>query len=343
MTYKTGGQVSVFSKEEIFKKCQEAGFIDCRINAYPEYTEYQRLVRHPPNFIFIDLDSSKFKNSKKKLDNALENTLNNIRYLGAKPTVIWSGNGYHIYLPIEAMVLDQEDIFSKDKFPCLFSDYYSKYSGYSVSELFLKFAKDHLTNGKADLKHHPKYKTCLIRFPNTYNSKNIKTGLTLEESKVRLVQKWDGRRIPIQLLLMDFRRWITQEELDQKRKIRMLKSRDNISKKTDRILWIEKLLQTPLEDHRKYCLLHILVPYLVNVKRLPPEDVSRVVSSWLSICNMVKPLDFDPSREIKNRIRYVRDFKPMSLAKLQRENYELYRILATQLLYSPIILSRETK
>lgn len=134
------------------------------------------------------------------------------------------------------MVLDLIDVFSKDKFPSLFSDYFSKYHGYSVSELFLKFAKDHLTNGKADQKHHPKYKTCLIRFPNTYNSKNIKNGLTVEESTVRLIQKWDGKRIPIQLLLKKFRRWITQEELDQKRRIRRIKSKNlNVSKKSDRI------------------------------------------------------------------------------------------------------------
>ena len=328
MTDKTGGQVSVFSKEEIFKKCEEAGFTDCRVNAYPEYTEYQGIVRHPPDFIFIDLDLSKFKNRKKKLDNALRYTLDNIQHLGAKPTVMWSGNGYHIYLPIEAMVLDLIDIFSKDRFPSLFSDsYYSKYHGYSVSELFLKFAKDHLTNGNADQQHHPKYKTCLIRFPNTYNLKNIKIGLTLEESRVRLIQKWDGKRIPIQLLLKDFRRWITQEELDQKRKIKRPKSWDNVSQKSDRILWIEKLLQTPLEDHRKYCLLHIIVPYLVNVKRLPAEEVSRVISLWLFKCNTVRSLDFDPSKEVSNRIKYVRDFKPMSLAKLQRDNDDLYRLL----------------
>jgi hypothetical protein len=335
MTNKTGGQISVFSKEEILKRCQEANCIDCRINAYPEYTEYQGIVRHPPDFIFIDLDLSKFKNCKKKLDNALETTQNNIHHLGAKPTVIWSGNGYHVYLPIEATVLDLIDIFSKDKFPSLFSDdYYGKYHGYSVSELFLKFAKDQLSNGNADPQHRPKYKTCLIRFPNTYNSKDIRNGLTPEESRVRLIQKWDGKRIPIQLLLKDFRRWITQEELDQKRKIIRLKSKNfnNLSEKSDRIIWIEKLLQTPLKDHRKYCLLHILVPYLVNAKRLPPEEASRIVSTWLSKCNTARPLDFDPSREIKNRIKYVRGFKPMSLVKLQRENNDLYRIVTTRII-----------
>jgi hypothetical protein len=191
---------------------------------------------------------------------------------------MWSGNGYHIYLLINAMVSDLIDIFSKDKFPSLFSDdHYSKYHGYPESELFLKFAKDHLTKGNADPQHHPKYKTCLIRFPNTYNSKNIKNGLTLEESKVRLIQKWDGKRIPVQLLLKDFRRWITQEELDQKRKIRRLKSQglgNQIIKKSDKIEWIEKLLKTPLDDYRKTYLWRILCPYLIIIKNLSAHEAS---------------------------------------------------------------------
>ena len=34
------------------------------------------------------------------------------------------------------------------------------------------------------------------------------------------------------------------------------------------IPWIEKLLETPIRDLRKLCLWRILVPYLVNVKRV---------------------------------------------------------------------------
>lgn len=332
MTDKIGAQVPVFSKEEIFQKCQEADFIDCRINAYPEYTEYQGIVRHPPNFVFIDLDLFRFRDSNKRLDNALEYTLNNIHHLGGKPTVVWSGNGYHIYLPIKAIVLDLIDIFSKDKFPSLFSDsYYSKYHGYSVSELFLKFAKDHLTNGNADKQHHPKYKTCLIRFPNTYNSKNIKNGLTLEESKVRLIQKWDGKRIPIQLLLKDFRRWLIQEELDQKRKIIRLKSKDvnNIStKKSDRIEWIEKLLQTPMDDYRKTCLWRILCPYLLNIRKLPRDEAVIILRNWLKKCDEVRKLDFNAQREINIRLKSVKSYLPSSKQTLKTEQPELYELLS---------------
>jgi hypothetical protein len=48
---------------------------------------------------------------------------------GANHTVLWSGNGYYIYQPIEAFILEEHDIFSDFdqpskmflKFDCLFN------------------------------------------------------------------------------------------------------------------------------------------------------------------------------------------------------------------------------
>ena len=174
MTAKQNWQFTVTSREEIFGKCNESDYIDCRINAYPEYTEYKGIVRHPPDFLFIDLDLTNFDYDKSKIDRILKRTVSEIEALGSKPTVIWSGNGYHVYLPLSAIVLDQIDIFSKDKFPSLFQSNFCKYYGYSVSELFIKFAKDYFTNGKADPLHNPKYRNSLIRIPDTYNSKCLK-------------------------------------------------------------------------------------------------------------------------------------------------------------------------
>lgn len=184
MTSKSNGQFSISSKGEIFEKCKQANFIDCRINAYPEHTEYKGIVRYPPNFVFIDLDLttfSKYKDPSKALDRSLKNTMKNILSAVSQdvhlaklidnsntnnkgdcdyvqinqqsqipyPTVLWTGNGYHIYLPIHGIILDQINQFAKDKFPNLFSMYDGKYYGYSVSELFLKFAESHFTDGKA--------------------------------------------------------------------------------------------------------------------------------------------------------------------------------------------------
>jgi hypothetical protein len=327
MTNKFNYQFTVYSKDQIIQKCIESDFIDCRINAYPEYTEYKGIVRQAPNFIFIDLDLANFEMDKKKLEFRLKRTLKKIEEYNGFPTVLWTGNGYHIYLPISATVLDQESIFSKDNFPNLFS-VTGKYSNWSVSEVFLKYTEIFFTNGKADPYHKPKYKTCLIRIPITYNSKLLNKGHSKEESLVKVTQMWNGKRIPIQYLLKDFRRWLVQEELDQRIVNRKRKHNRPMVRLYNIYTWIEKLLQIPLEDHRKYCLRHIIVPYLVNVKDLPLAEVSCVIVDWMSKCNSVNPLSFDPLTEIKNRTRYVRDFKPMSLSKLERDNYDLYRLLS---------------
>lgn len=357
MTLTSNGQFTVYSEDEIFDKCKQSGFLDCRINAYPEYTRWEKydMPRYPPNFLFFDLDLTnfiKYKDPKKMLDRTLKDTLNRISALflkhsqfsrhpcqkindkdqqnldpmDIKPTVLWTGNGYHIYLPIDAIILDQEEFFSKDKFPSLFLTM-GKYFNWAVSEVFLKYAEIFFTNGKADPLHKPKYKTCLIRIPGSYNSKLIHKGLEKEESLVKIIQRWNGQRIPIQILLKDFRRWLIQEEYNQRIVNNKRKHSRPAIRWSNTYRWIENLLQTPVEDNRKYCLLHIIVPYLVNVKNLSSEEVSHVIMDWLSTCSRLRPLDFDPSTEIRNRIKYVKDFKPISMSKLQTENLKLYQLL----------------
>ena len=196
MTFTSPWQFSVSSVEEIFEQCKYSDFIDCRINAYAEYTEYKGIIRQPPNFVFIDLDIGNFDHDIKKLNLALRNTVKKIKEYQGSPTILWTGNGYHIYLPVSAIVLDQESIFSGDRFPNLFSDT-GKYSNWSVSEVFLKYAEIFFTNGKANPQHKPKYKTCLIRIPGTYNSKLLNKGFGTVESLVKIIQKWNGNRIPI--------------------------------------------------------------------------------------------------------------------------------------------------
>jgi len=328
MTFSKPWQFSVSSVKEIFEQCKNSDFIDCRINAYPEYTEFKGIIRQPPNLIFIDLDLANFKMNRKNLDLRLKRTLKKIEEYNGFPTVLWTGNGYHIYLPINAIVLDQESIFLKERFPNLFSAI-GRYSNWSISEVFLKYAEIFFTKGKADPQHRPKYKTCLIRISGCYNSKLLNRGLSKEESLIKIVQKWNGIRIPIQCLLKDFRRWIVQEEYNQRIESSQRRVLRSITRKSNTYPWIENLLQISLDDHRKYCIFHILVPYLVNVRGLSSEEVKKILGDWLSKCNKENPLNFNHVAEIERGIKYVRNFRPMSLAKLQTNNKDLYRILSS--------------
>lgn len=330
MSFISNGQFSITSKDEIFERCKLSNFIDCRINAYAEYTGYKGIIRQSPNFIFIDLDLGNFNCDINKLNLVLSKTLKKISDYQSIPTVLWTGNGYHIYLPINAIVLDQEDFFSKDRFRNLFS-ISGKYSNWSVSEVFLKYAEIFFTNGKADPQHRPKYKTCLIRIPNSYNSKCLDKGLSLGESKVRIIQEWNRYYLPIQLLTKEFRRWLTQEEINSRIRIKSMKKSQNKDAQSDNypIGWIEDLLQTGIPDGRKETLRLVLGPYVA--KRKSYEESTSVLQYWLEKCDKVKPLDagFSPKQRISNSLKNIKGF--LILNNLRIKNPWLYDVIQSRI------------
>lgn len=287
------------------------------------------------------MDLSNFNDDEKKLDKVKNSTLRKIgQSNGAYPTVTWTGNGYHIYLPIDVPVLDNEYVLYKDKFPNLFSSK-GKYSHYYVSEVFMQFAGDYFTGGKADPNHRPKYKTCLIRIPGTYNSKCLKKGLTKEESTVKVIQEWNGKRVDVESLVHEFRIWLTQQEINlnriKKKKpvLRKLRYQYSTSKKAQnnsitRIEWIENLLHTPIADHRKDCLWRIIAPYLLNVRKLSELAASKIMEEWLEECDMVRKLDFEIRAKIFSIIKGNKGFKPISFLKLKEEFNDLYFLLENQ-------------
>jgi hypothetical protein len=359
MTKRSNYQFQVNSREEIIQKCLESNLTDCRINAYPRYVKWEKydIIRYPPNFIFIDLDLEnfkKYKNPMKMLDKALKHTLDKISLTFSgeclcpsvthdmtnnqqqkngtfvnkiKPTVLWSGNGYHIYLPIRAIVLDEFEAFSKTRFPHLFS----KHNDYSVSEIFLSFAKVYFSNGKSDPQHIPKYGNCLIRIPNTLNSKCLNKGLSQDESKVKVIQEWNGYRPPIQLITKEFRRWLYQEEIKQKhRSMKMRKksySNNHFDVNNFQIQWIEKLLQVGIYDGRKETLRLVLAPYLI--KRKSYDESVKILEKWLDKCEKVRSLErgFSPKQRISNSLKNSKGY--LNLDNLRIKNPWLYGQIQT--------------
>jgi hypothetical protein len=260
MTSKTGGQLKIEyestiqnSKDRIFEYFKDSGFIDCKINAFPFNTEHTGVDLEVKNktaatFIMIDLDLKYFENkSKEKLDKQLKKTLNklSLKFKGdAHPTVLWTGNGYHIYQPVDGMMFEEYKIFY---------DFLPYMDNRDLTTEFLRFAEKFFTYGKADPSHMPSIKSCLVRVPGTINSKNSGGGGSSKH--VRVIQKWDGKSPPIQWITADFKDYLIQKRIDKikekgKRKI----SFDKSYTQNNKIEWIEILLQTPLEDHRKYCL-----------------------------------------------------------------------------------------
>jgi hypothetical protein len=316
-TYRSEGrQFEVFSKEEMIKAFEQSDFLDCRVNAYPSYTEYKGINRQAPNFLFIDLDKSTFE-TEREHGQALTNTLRNIKekLTEGYSTILWSGNGYHIYQPIEAFVLEEEEVFNEFDQP---------------SKAFLKFAEQYLSNNKSDPSHNPSFKSCMIRIPGTFNYKCILQG---KDPEVRLIQRWNGYRPKINLLLGSFHAYLVdQKKIKELQRQKELKEKYPMKKKNDKftsrsvIPWIEILLETPIADYRKNTLSLILGPYLINVKKLSYEDAFNIIKDWLNRCNSIKRLDSNFDYRIKYALEnsIKNGFLPMKFNTLKEKNRALY-------------------
>ena len=115
-------------------------------------------------------------------------------------------------------------------------------------------------------------------------------------------------------LLRNFRLWLTENDIKNKReRIKISEYREsiatsNINNISSNYSWIEKLLQTTIPSCRKYCLFRILVPYLVNVKRLTYEESFKVLEEWFYKCNNLSPMSFDSKIEIKSKLKGVKSY-----------------------------------
>ena len=319
MTKTLGYQRIVYSKESALEHFIESDFIDCRINAFPSLKEGATWI---PNLLFIDLDLINF-NTKKLLQVALNKTLKSIKEKlenNAHPTVLWSGNGYHVILPVYCPI-ELEHIEEFQEFD-------------NPSERFLRFAKDNLSNNKADKANNPSFRSCLLRIPNSFNAKCLAKGESFENSKVKIIEEWNKKRPSINYLLHDFRRYlITQKikELNKKREIEeRLGCQSNKSNNT--IFWIEKLLNTPISDFRKNATSLIVAPYLVNIKKLSYQQSFDILTDWLQKCNSFKKLDFNPDYLVKYALTTAiqKRIPPMKLVTLMDRNLELYNMLDKQ-------------
>ena len=295
----------------MLKAYEESNFIDSKLNAYPSYTEYKGIQRYPPNFIFADLDLLSFRDPP-TLERTLAAALRTIRLkINGSPTVLWSGNGYHIYQPIDAIILEEFEQFEEFEHP---------------STKFLRFAEYFLTNGKCDPSHSPSLKSCMIRIPGSLNSKYAGG-----KSEVKIIQKWDGYRPPMNMLINSFHIYLVEQ------KVKEDKLRKRIEKKfgikgdlIHSISWIEILLQTPIEDYRKNAIGLILAPYLINIRKFSYEMASVLIKDWLRKCNQVRTLDFNYEYKVKYCLNIsIRKMQlPLKFDTLKTKNNELYVLLS---------------
>ncbi len=314
-------QFTVYTFDQILNECVKANFTDCRINAYPILVD-STIPLQAPNIIFIDIDLLKdisYEEAIKQLDRSKNKTLKAIKdnLEGCNPTILWTGNGYHIYLTLETRPLEIiKELKELSKEP---------------SKEFLKFGARLFSNNKSDPKHNPSFESMLLRIPFTFNSKCIKQ---CKDTEVNIVQRFNSSKIPqVNIpLIREFRLYLADKDL--KNKIDNVKRQNKINSQQfvsqtigSSYQWIDTLLETPLKDHRKYCLWKILVPYLTNVIKLPDNEVIAILTDWLKSCNDLRKLDFEPSKRIKENMKYAKTYLPISKTKLKEENLEIYKLL----------------
>jgi hypothetical protein len=348
-------QVQVNSREEIIQRFEESDFIDCYMSIFPTYNKREH---YKPNHIFIDIDRQHFATDQ-EFEQAVEDTIQNIRRTfgnDVSPTILPSGNGIHIHLPID-MPGPLEDVTELSQFK-------------DVSNEFLRYLERRISNWKSDPNHNISFRSSLFRVPGTYNLKCIKSGK--EPSDVKIIMRWSKVLVrPSLELLHDFLAYMTQKELIDRRARKLKKQiRENalkervivMAQRTDdltkadyfrrrlmmvqtqkqatpltssevkgQVNWIETvLMQTPLDDYRKDVIFWILVPYLCTIKNIQDDDeIHRIVDEWLDRCEELRGLepsrrDFD--RRIDDAINWARehDMLPTGLETIKKDYPELY-------------------
>jgi hypothetical protein len=194
-----------------------------------------------------------------------------------------------------------------------------------------------LSNGLSDKNHNVSFKSCMLRIPNSINTKYEGA-----KGKVIVLQRWDGRRArpTKKFMLTDFHAYLVQEVIDKKiQELRMNKRHKSENKATSPTSsykpWIERLLQTPVSDNRKTARDLILVPYLIVDKGLTDRNqIYDIVMAWADKCHelqRLKPSCSEYSARVKNRIDAVLDstdkVPPMTLERTKQECPDLYRQL----------------
>ena len=307
-------QFPVSSKKEIINSFIDSDFVDCQISAYPSLIDFKNIPRYKPDFLFIDIDRNdpRFKTDG-CFENALDNTLKNIKKkLNGYPTVLFTVGGYHIYQPVYCpTALENITEFKDFDRP---------------SEQFLRFAKDCLSNNKADKNNNPSFRSCLLRIPGSYKSKYY--------TKVKIVQKWNEVRSPLTIELMEeFRLHLLQKAIEAENIRSKYNNNFNNNSNCYYYDWIEtKVLQTPISDYRKLVVGLVLAPYLIVIKKLTYEESYKIIYEWLQMCDSVRRLDFDPKYLINNNIKTSTKklIPPISIYKLETNYRNLYLLLLDQ-------------
>jgi hypothetical protein len=327
LTGSTRKQDVVDSRDRTMLYYRAALYEDCYLNAYSDYELIKQKHEIPPTYkplprhIFIDIDRKSFQTDE-ELETAIAVTLLNIKEniigkSGRDPTVIWSGNGYHVHIPLDGWTAPLEEL----------PEFYNFRHYTDLPDRFLRFAERRLSGGYADQHHSPSIKSCLFRVPGTINTRARDTG---KDPYVRIVKgsgdfyKTLNLNVDLKTLnigkpttefLNEFLGSLIQEVIDEKTDrlhhrrhlaVGSMLRNGGGSSSSNSLPWIDKLLQTSVDDSRKNLLYWVLAPYLMTIRGLDYDKAYSILEGWLERCNDVRRLEPDWT-SFRYRIRYCLD------------------------------------
>jgi hypothetical protein len=184
----------VYDEKEMFRTYEQSKFIDCRVSIYPslyatkEYSNDKDVNVQLADLITFDLHKSVFMRESAQIK-ALYAILQAIKkILAARPTILCSGNAFHICQPIEPDPTERIEKFREsiiNECPAL--------------GLFLRLSK-------LDPFHvQQQYNPPMLLIPGTLSSK-CEEGE--ERHEITIIQRWDGHRPKIDPVLIDFHEYL---------------------------------------------------------------------------------------------------------------------------------------
>ena len=154
------------------------------------------------------------------------------------------------------------------------------------------------------------------------------------DPEVKIIHQWNNsEQLPqIDNLLVEFQTFLVDRKL--KVEINQNETKVNyLNYSPNTISYVEKLLNIPIVDHRKFAISLILAPYFVNIQRQSDSESYGKIKQWALNCNEVEKLKpcveyFDDL--IRKHIERTKNtkIKPLKFEEtLRYKNKELYSIL----------------
>jgi len=228
--------------------------------------------------------------------------------LNAEPRVYFSGHrSFHIFVDFLPLVIPFE----------------------SMAELARQIGRETETLELIDFQMYHARK--LSRVPYSYNTKTARlcVPVSIEWSVDEIIkesskpERFAGIKIQNNARIREILASIKPEHTRTRTEPRRVRAKANFE-------WIEQLLQQPVKDGRHRLLWHVLAPYLINVRKLSPDQAEKILQEYFEKCNAVRRLEPHSFRRLIRyylRVAEKDGYPPWRLETIERQDPQLFAIL----------------